>query len=195
MDASCPHCAAPNSGAAKFCTACGKAMPAAAPGSPRVLKQAYFAASSAGQSLQLDELRKQSRRAVLTLGWLAGIQLVIGGILLVVSQVAPPQARHEVLVLGAVLGCIGLAFTALAFWARRSPLPAAITGLVLFVSLWALDTTVLLMGDHPELAFRGAIVKLLIAAALGHAVSAALKHKALLRKMAGELPLSHRAAA
>ncbi len=176
MPATCPHCQASNEHSGAFCTTCGKAMPSAAPAGPRVLGTHDLAASQAGRSLQIDQLTRHIRTGYRTLLAVGILQLLMGAVILALASAAPPDVQGLGLVAAFVAG-IGVVFLGLAFWAKKSPLPATVTGLVLFLSGWLIDAAA-----DPSLALRGVVIKLVIAVFLARAVSAAVKHRALKRQ-------------
>src|SRR5437868_1663764 len=77
----CPHCNAPNVAGAAFCESCGKALPRAAPGGPRVVSADALPQTAAGHKLLGDELLKQQRKASYTLLIVGIIQVTCGAIL------------------------------------------------------------------------------------------------------------------
>lgn len=180
MDAlACPHCAAPNATNAMFCATCGKALPTpAAP--PRIVDSAGSAQTRLGQHLQVEELAKQTKKAAGALLVVAILQAVFGTIILFMTRANASASRGEVniTVLAIVLYGIAALFLALALWARRSPFPAAIAGLVIFVTLHLVDA----LAD-PRTLLQGIVVKIVIIAILIRAISAGAKHRALVRNM------------
>lgn len=183
MSVNCPHCQAANEDGSQFCVSCGKALPIAS-GGPRVVSGKGFAASSTGQSLQLDELQKQARSAFRILLTIAILQLIVAALAIGAYFLIPPSSTPStfspaaLMGIGIVVGIVGLLFLGLSLWARRSPLPAAITGLVVLISLWVLDILA-----NPAAIAQGILIKILIIAALGKAVSAGMKHRALRRQL------------
>lgn len=183
--AACPHCGAMNEVGTEFCAFCGKAMPQAAGAGPRVMKGGALASSRAGQELQSDDLMKKmksARRILLTLGIL---QVVLGLIVLGIglsgaanSATNNPNAGSGLTLVGGIVAGIGLVFLGLAAWATTAPFPAAVTGLVLYVTLTVVDAIA-----DPTAIFRGIIIKVLIIAALAKAVQAGLEHRNLRRRM------------
>lgn len=181
MATTCPHCNAPNESTAQFCTSCGKALPSAAPSGPRIVSEKEFATSRTGQTLQLDEMKKQAKTAFRTLLTISILQLIGGGGLMALSFIAPSDPSIDPAALRIVAACVlvlAMVFLGLAFWSRKSPLPAAITGLVLYASL-VLAGVVLNPGQ-----VSGLFIPVIICIALGNAVRAGIKHKALRRHMA-----------
>lgn len=87
----------------------------------------------------------------------------------------------EGIIVGAILGVIAIIFYGLAFWARKQPFPAALTGLVIIVSLWTIDAVV----DPANIA-KGIIIKVIILAVLIKAVQAGLAHRKLAAKIRAE---------
>lgn len=185
MEIACPHCQTANQTPGNFCGSCGKALPALSNPAARVVAGNNLASSKAGQSLQLDLLARQMRSAFRALLGVGLFQFIIGIGLAVLASFAKDKAQ-DLFAIGLGVGIVGLIFLALSAWARKSPLPAAVTGMVLFLSLWALDAVVGFMNGDPAAAFRGWLIKLIVVAALGKAISAGLKHKALRREMDDE---------
>jgi hypothetical protein len=169
----CPHCGVTVESTAAFCPSCGKAVSTGTTG-PRIVEREDLASTRAGLELQAEGLLQESRKAFVCLLIVGILQFVAAGILLAIEL--PGLER-----ISAVLGIIGLVFLGLAFWARRSPLPAAITGLVILLTLWALDAVV-----DPASAAQGIVLKLIIVVVLGRAIQAGLRHRKLLREMRTE---------
>jgi hypothetical protein len=116
----------------------------------------------------------RARKEVLgTLFGIAALQFVFGLIAVTVipDQIAcgpvPPQA---IPIMVAIVVGIALAFAGLGWWAQSQPLPAAITGLVLYLVVFLLDFL-----SNPALVTRGIYVKVAIIAALIRAVQSAAK--------------------
>lgn len=176
----CPHCGAENEGGAAFCESCGKALPRAAT-SPRVVGGDAVATSAAGQRLVSSELEATTKRAATALMWVAILQTVLGPVVLMVQKSqaeknAPPGMVYEVQPIAyVIIFGIAAAFWGLFFWARRSPLPAAIVGLILFVTLHLVDAVA-----DPTTLMRGWLMKIIVIAILSKAISAGLKHRRLL---------------
>jgi len=172
---SCPHCGTENSDAGAFCRQCGKALPSAAPSGPRVVTGEQVAATAVGQDLQRSQLRKQAGRAAGALFAVAVLH-VIGGVvfyfLLKNNPQVEPGAPRILLIMNLVLAGV---YAGLGFWGRVSPLPAAIVGLVLFVSVWAVSAVL-----DPASIVQGIIVKIIVIAVLVRAIQAGVKHKQLL---------------
>jgi len=171
----CPHCGAPNPSTGTFCESCGKALPSSVASSPRVTSSAAgFAGTDAGRSLQAAELQKQAKKAAGALLAVAIIQAIVGTIVVfALPNNVPEKARNIVMV--SVFG-IAVVFFALYFWARKQPLPAAIVGLVLFVTMHLLDAIA-----DPAALVRGIIMKIIIIAILVNAIQAGVKFRQLQR--------------
>jgi hypothetical protein len=179
--ATCPHCGVANELDASFCISCGKALPGRAEaGGPQIVEGSALAGTTAGQSLQEEELRKQSRKAAGALLAVAILQCLFGVLLLVVGRAMLGGAQDVELdrLVFVVVFAIGLIFFGLFWWARHNPLPAAITGLVLFVTVHLLDA----LADPTALA-RGIIVKVIIIVVLARAISAGVRHRKLRQEM------------
>lgn len=174
MTISCPHCGAANTAGSAFCAGCGKALPSAMPTSPRLIDGASVPTSAAGHALVSNELEKQSKKAFGAL-LAVGIMQLIFGLIVVGAMNARPGGvgGDNTLVYVTVFG-IGVVFLGLAFWARFNPLPAAIIGLALFVTVHLLDA----VADPASLA-KGFVLKIIIIVVLSKAISAGLKFRQL----------------
>ncbi|MDB5328268.1 MAG: hypothetical protein JWM57_3837 [Phycisphaerales bacterium] len=137
----CPHCDVSNPNGGAFCESCGMALPDPHYTGPRVVDAKSLPATVAGGELFGDQLLKQTKTAVTTLLVVGIVQIVIGGLaaLAVMNLSHGRQANPAALIPFAVIGVIGLIFIGLSFWARHSPLPAAIVGLVLYSTLVVLN--------------------------------------------------------
>jgi hypothetical protein len=168
----CPHCAAANLPDARFCEACGKALPDPEATRPRIVGGSDIASTAAGQELQSAALQGQARRAAGALLAVAILQVVFGTFLLVfLGRGADLQPGIYASVFG-----VAVIFFCLFLWARRNPLPAAIVGLVLFLSLHLLDAVA-----DPAAIGRGVLVKVIIIVILAKAIQAGVKHRKLER--------------
>jgi hypothetical protein len=130
----CPHCTVANAGDAQWCESCGMALPIPSAG-PRIVDGTSFAATTAGQHLQSDELDKQAKKAATALMWVAIIQTVLGVIWIVATASNPNMApiTQQPIALGLLI--VAAIFWGLFVWARKQPVPAAIVGLVLYSTL------------------------------------------------------------
>ena len=177
VQVACPHCGAANPSTGAFCEACGKALPSAAPASPRVMTSADgFAATGAGRNLQSEELHKQAKKAAGALLAVAIIQAAFGALFVfaLMPREVPAETRNIILV--SVFG-IAAVFFALYFWARKQPLPASIVGLILFVTVHLLDAVA-----DPAALVRGLLMKIIIIAILVNAIQAGVKYRQLQRQ-------------
>jgi len=176
----CPHCQVPNPAGATFCGSCGKALPASAPQSPRVLSVDDFAATKAGREPQTEELARQSKKAAGALLAVAILQTVFAVLILVGAKLLPSQDANVEIDPVAIVFTFGLSaiFFGLYLWARRNPLPAAIVGLVLFVTVHLVDALF-----DPMAIVRGIIVKIIVIVVLARAISAGAKHRRLVQQM------------
>jgi hypothetical protein len=186
--ASCPHCGSGEPGSGAFCVHCGKALPDGS--RPRIVRERDLASSSAGQDLQSEVLRKKAKTASSTLLVLAVLQFLGCGLLVALGLAFGDDATtlpgdkeklsgDLLLVMGVILGVLATIFLALGIWARRSPLPPAIIGLTLYV-------TIILIGAliDPVSLIQGIIVKVIVIAFMIRAIQAGFQHRALLQKMA-----------
>jgi hypothetical protein len=178
MTVKCPHCGAANPAGSAFCESCGKALPAAASSGPRVVSADQLPQSAGATRMVSDELVKQQKKAANAMLTVAIIQVFFGIVLYLLLKNAPGVKANPGqlnLVVGMVMG-IGVIYFGLYFWARKSPLPAAIVGLVLYVTLMVVDVI-----SDPAAMTRGIIVKIIIIALLAQGIQAGLKHKRLLQ--------------
>ena len=193
---SCPHCGAANATGATFCGSCGKALPAAQPTGPRIVASGALATTSAGIKLQSDELQKQLKKATGALLAVAIIQTVFAGVFYVLAQQASRTLQVNMPVAIGTILAIAVVFWGLYFWARVNPLPAAIVGLVVFVTLWAIDVVagVIAMSRNPNARpigagpFNGIVIKIIIVVILVRAVQAGATYRKLVRQQAAPTP-------
>jgi hypothetical protein len=175
---SCPHCAAPNAAGAAFCVACGKALPSAAGAGPRVVGYDSIPVTSTGQQVMGDQLRKEMNKASIALLVVAVIQTLLGPVALYMAKSQMEREMGQEVVIQPIgwvmVFGIAAAFFALFFWARVQPLPAAMVGLILFVTIHLLDA----VGD-PQALVRGIIMKVIVIAVLINAIKAAIRYKKL----------------
>ncbi len=178
--AACPHCGAESGVGAAFCQQCGKALPGAGRAEPRVIAPDAVAFTDAGRQLQCEELRQKARRAAVVLLAVAIIQTLVGVAVLALmySTTSHDPAVQLQPVLPVVLFGLAAFFYGLWFWARTHPLPAAIVGLVTYVSIIVAGGV-----NDPSTLLRGWIVKLIIVVAFAKAIQLGLKHRALIDRM------------
>jgi len=186
MTTACPHCAAPTDSTASFCTSCGKAVPTQNPSGPRILGDHEIASSAAGTTLMIDELAKTTKKAFGALLAVGILQALFATFITVMT--ARSAGTAPALITAVILGGISVLFLSLAVWARKSPLPAAIVGLVVYATLLIIDGIIGVLSGHPEVIIQGALVKLVIITCLAQAVSSGVKHRALIRKQASAQP-------
>jgi hypothetical protein len=165
---SCPHCNALGQNPGGFCTSCGKALPTAASSGPRVLGNKDLGSSGAARTLRTDELKAQARKAAGALMAVAVVFAIYGTLFgLGGAQLAGGQHFLSAdVILNYVVAAL---FLGLFFWARKSPLPAAIVGLVIFLTLQLYMATL-----DPILLTRGIIFKIVIIVVLIQAIQAGI---------------------
>lgn len=176
----CPHCNAEVADGVQFCTSCGKAA-RVMHASPRVVNEEKgIATSIAGQSLQGEVLRKTMKKAFTGLLVVAVLQaLGFAFVIVLYTQARTPQERTAGLVLCIVMGVLAAGFIGLAIWSRVQPFPAAVTGLVILVTLWTISIV-----SNPASFFSGIVINIIILALLIRSVQAGLAHRKLTREMA-----------
>ena len=172
--ANCPHCGATVDPQVSFCPACGMAV--AAGSGPRIIEGQSLASTSTGLFLQSEELQKKTGRAFRYLLLIAIVQFLAAGFFFMVAGGGRGRIRVAQ-TMAEVVGLIGLVFFGLAIWARWSPYPAAITGLVLLLTLWALDVVA-----DPRTLVYSIFLKAIILFALFRAIQAGAQHRRLLRE-------------
>jgi hypothetical protein len=186
----CPHCGAANAVGAQFCESCGKALPAATRSGPRVVGQNDLASTAAGVALQTDELHTQMKKASGALLAVAIIQTAFGALMYFLMRDAIQRGRvNGPVLLGTIFGIAAL-FWGLFIWARSNPFPAAIVGLVVYITLWVLDMVVAAVqashsnapGAAAASPFNGIVMRLIIIAVLFNAVKAGAKYRQLMRQ-------------
>lgn len=175
----CPHCGANNEGDAAFCAHCGQAVPTGESSGPRFVDDGVLPTTDAGHALKTEQLAKQTKKAAGALLAVGILQLVFGTCILAMGKqmFANVEPGQLVMVLASVYG-MGVLYFGLFFWARRSPFPAAIVGLVIYVTMVLLDV----LAD-PTSIWRGIIVKIIIILVLARAISAGAEHRKLLRQI------------
>lgn len=198
----CPHCGAENADGGAFCDKCGKALPSAAQAGPRIVTGEGMASTAAGQAVQMEHLKKKAARASIIL-IVVGVLIVLNG----VRSMTPTDRRSEssetaseVQAEGIALMVLGVIFVGLGVWARTNPLPPAIVGLVLYVTLQVVQVVLLLaVLSKAESEAKGLVagiigaamvIPVLIVIALASGVSAGLQHRRLqaqMRMEAGQL--------
>jgi hypothetical protein len=169
-----------NVDAGQFCASCGKALPSAAPGGPHVVTGETVATTAVGRTVQAEQLRKQAGRAFGVLLFVGILNVVVGvGFYFLVQgrSAEADQAARLVLTVCLIVGGI---YVGLALWSRRNPLPAAIIGLVIYVSLQLIAVV-----QNPQMYLRLAIVipVIIIIVGLLRAIQAGVKHKQLREQM------------
>jgi hypothetical protein len=184
----CPHCRAENPGGAAFCESCGKALPTRS-AAPRVISGDSMPTTAAGAKLVGGELQKATKSAGTALLIVSIIQLVVGAIFVAIIVNAPAANRAAVnlsLLIASTVG-LGLVFLGLFFWSRRSPLPATITGLVIYSTLIAINVVVSIASFSQNSAGRGGFgglgigwLDIVIIVVLSRGIGAALKSRRLM---------------
>jgi hypothetical protein len=173
-----------------FCESCGKALPPPVPSTPRVVHTGAMPMTAAGQQFVSDDLTKQTKRAANMLLVVAILQLVCGALIVVILSNALPKGRKSGNVPVFIIVQLGVAalFFGLYFWARRSPLPACIVGLVVYCTLVvinminAISNLAHTQANQPTRGIGGLGIgwlDIVIIALLAQGISAGLKHRRL----------------
>jgi putative effector of murein hydrolase LrgA (UPF0299 family) len=176
FSANCPHCGFGNPAGASFCGKCGKAVSTGGSG-PRIVEGKGLASSGVGKHLQSEELEKQAKRASGAL--LAVAVLSTLGVLLVLGLAGELRKIPDGLMIANILivsqVVVAAAFWALWFWSRSNPLPAAIVGLVVYLSLMAVNAITV----GPRTLASGLLIKIIIVVVLVSAIQAGIQHRQL----------------
>ena len=175
MATSCPHCNAECLENSQFCQSCGKAVQAIS-SVPKIFDDTKdIAQTVVGKKIQgmtLEKTMTSAKRCLFAVGIL---QLIAGGIFYAGLRVAEEEAvRQELLSMLIGVGLIGILYIVLGFWAKRSPLPASIVGLVLYISLLVFDG----VSDPASLA-RGWIMKIIVLMVLIKGIKAGIQYRKL----------------
>lgn len=180
MTTTCPHCAAPNQPADAFCASCGKALPTSEPSGPRVVEKDAVAASQAGLSLQIRELKKQMRTAFVVILVVAILTLLGAALIFALPNIAGDRLSDEeqsvLMIAGGISAALGLGFVGLAVWARKAPLPASVTALSIYLTVVLINAAL-----DPSTLAQGIIIKIIIILALARAIQAGLKYREIMR--------------
>lgn len=177
MEITCPHCGVENPSDAQFCESCGKALPAHT--GPRIVGSDEFAETDTGRQLQSEQMKKEAGKAAGALLAVAILQAVFGTFIVLAAGSVPgiPEGTTLPPIVFVVVYGIAVLFFGLYLWARRDPFPAAIVGLVVFVSVHLLDA----LADPTALA-RGIVVKIVVLVVLVRAIKAGAAHRAMVRQ-------------
>jgi hypothetical protein len=175
---SCPHCNAENHNFSSFCGTCGKALPGSIQSGPHIITGAAMPSTGAGRQLVSEELQKHLKKAKGALLAVAIMQSIFGLIIFGVTKATLPAGHGLPPILFITIFGIAVVFYGLYAWARHNPLPAAIVGLTVFVTLHLIDGMV----DPAQLA-RGIFVKIIIVAILVQGIQAGIKYKRLLPEL------------
>ena len=106
-------------------------------------------------------------------GWIlfvAILQLLFGAGFTIAGFAAnvEEEQKHQLVFVGGTMLIIGFVFLALWFWARSSPFPAALTALILYITIHAADAVM-----DPKSLANGLLIKILIILGLSKAVQSA----------------------
>jgi hypothetical protein len=180
----CPHCRAQNAAGLAFCTSCGRALPAGVPSGPRVIGGLDGPQSAVVAGLMQEHFVQQMSKACWALLVVAIIESFVDPIML--SNTAEDFARHGMYIVQQSMWCavifgVALSFWILFVWAMKSPLPAAIVGLVLYVTIH-----VVVAINNPKTLMQGWLLKVVIVSLLGQAIAAGIQSRSLPHGSASE---------
>src|SRR5262249_15579045 len=149
-------------------------LPEAMSSGPRIIGDRAFATTEVGRESWSGELKNQAKKAATALLVVAVMQAVFA---LIITVLIPKDSAIRTHLMAVLFGIAG-GFVIRPLWARKQPLPAAIVGLLLFVTLHTLDA----IADPTQLV-RGIIVKIVIIVVLSKAISAGLQYRKLTQQM------------
>ena len=90
----------------------------------------------------------------------------------------PPESKQTLLTLAVANSILGLVYVGLGIWASKNPFPAAIAGLVLFVTVIVVNTAL-----NPESLVQGWPLKLIVIVVLAKGIGAGNRYRQLRAKM------------
>lgn len=180
LNVACPHCGVANRSGDSFCAKCGKALPATR-SLPRVVEGADLATSAGGRQLQSAELHRKARSAsgaLLAVAILAtiGLGLVYYFVRDAMNDPALGRVATIMLISQAV---IAVAYWGLWIWSWSNPLPAAIIGLVIFLTMIAVNA----LAAGPQSLVQGLLIKVIVIFVLARAIQAGVQHRSLQQQM------------
>lgn len=145
----------------------------------------------AGRTLQAKEFFRQARYNCLVLLILAILQGLGGGCILAGAMALPNVGQQLVSPVASAVSTFVLSavFVGLYLWSRRSPLPAALVGLVIYSTVAALNLLVFLAaGMVCALPFAAVIIALIIWL-LVRAMRAAARYNRLTKQLKARPPI------
>ncbi len=155
----CSECGTENAMSAEFCEACGNSFAAI----QEQLGEAYRD--------EADRLKRETRAAS---KWLVAVAFLTGAAGFVEAIPLEGDAHIET-VSGTIVATV--LFLALALWARRSPVAASVSALVLLGFLWLVDAVL-----DPTTIYHGIILKVVLVIVLSRAIKAGLRFRELKRE-------------
>lgn len=178
----CERCEAVPEAADVYCRGCGWAIPFESSGLTMIGK-GKLASTPAGRVVQLGEARRLVRTASRSLFAIGILQLAFLALLVVLFYTMSPTASGLSPVPLITMGSLACSFFVLGVWAWRSPLPATIVGLCLYISMWIVDIMI-----DPAALFRGILIRLIFIILLSRGVQAALNATRLEKLLSPEHP-------
>jgi hypothetical protein len=148
---------------------------------PRVVEGADLAASAGGRQLQSTELHRKARSASGALLAVAILSTIGLGLVFYLLRDAldDPAIRQTALIMLISQAVIAVAYWGLWIWSWSNPLPAAIIGLVIFLTLIVVNA----LAVGPQSIIQGALIKVIVIIVLARAIQAGVQHRALQQQM------------
>lgn len=132
----CPHCDSPAPPAQRFCTACGKRLPAADDFVPHYTPLTQHPRTPTGAAALITILQRRSRRHLRTA--LVALALLNAASAVAISLGGDVSAEHmgpSALAIAASGAILSLIYLALAIWARSSPIGAGVVAVSIIATL------------------------------------------------------------
>lgn len=163
----CQSCATPATAADQFCADCGYPLKGTEEEQKRFLMDKSY------KELNLDEAKKQVKRASYALYYIAGATLVGGLIFYGVNK--DSSQSGTVLLINVIVTAI---FAAIGFWCPRKPLAAIITGASFYALIFILNAV-----SNPLTILSGIIFKIFIVGCFIRGIKAALEAEKLKKEL------------
>ncbi len=163
----CKSCTAPATANDQFCASCGYPLKGTAD------EQKTFLMDKSYKELNLDEAKKQVKKASYALYYIAGATL-LGG-LIVYGMNRDGLQNGTILMVNAIIAGI---FAAIGFWCTRKPLAAIITGASFYALIFILNAV-----SNPLTILSGIIFKIFIVGCFIRGIKAALEAEKLKKEL------------
>lgn len=147
------------------------------PGRPRAVTGDAMRTLLAGGRAMSEELLKAIKQTRAALLVSAILQTTFALLIIAVALRAHATAPVEITSLAAILIAIAALFWGLSIWARSNPLPPAIVGLAVYITVHVIEALL-----NPTILLMGWLVRVTIIVMLVQAIQAGLRHRQLMRE-------------